>query len=132
MKVKEGYVYTHTALGRCFVLSILQEHGGNKMVVAYTDKKGLCAVEYYAFNKRVQSGSAFQDESYALIVLGGKYRRKGQTAAPDKPDTVVITESGFKEPITGVYYVSYKYENENLAKFCSCYEFVNTFVEIQE
>ena len=54
MKVKEGYVYTHTTLGQCFVLSILQEHGGNKMVVAYTDKKGLCAIEYYAFNKRVQ------------------------------------------------------------------------------
>lgn len=129
MKVKEGYVYTHTTLGQCFVLSILQEHGGNKMVVAYTDKKGLCAVEYYAFNKRVQSGTAVQDESYALIVLGGKYRRKGQEATPDN---VVITESGFKDPITNVYYVSYKYENENLAKFCSCYEFVTTFTEIQE
>lgn len=130
MKVKEGYVYNHTTLGRCFVLSILQEHCGNKMVVAYTDKKGLCAVEYYAFNKRVQSGQAFQDESYALIVLGGKYRRKDCNAAT--PDTVVITESGFKEPVTGVYYVSYKYENENLAKFCSCYEFITTFTEIQE
>ena len=129
MKVKEGYVYTHTTLGRCFALSILQEHGGNKMVVAYTDKKGLCAVEYYAFNKRVQSGSAFQDESYALIGLGGKYRRKEQTQSTD---TVVITEAGFKDPVTGVYYVSYKYENENLAKFCSCYEFINTFTEIQE
>lgn len=129
MKVKEGYVYTHTTLGRCFVLSILQEHGGNKMVIAYTDKKGLCAVEYYAFNKRVQSGPAFQDESYALIVLGGKYRRKGQNPSPN---TVVITESGFKDPVTGVYYVSYKHENENLAKFCSCYEFVHTFTEIQE
>lgn len=129
MKVKEGYVYNHTTLGRCFVLSILQEHGGNKMVIAYTDKKGLCAVEYYAFNKRVQSGSAFQDESYALIVLGGKYRRKEQTQSPD---TVVITEAGLKDPITNVYYVSYKYENENLAKFCSCYEFVHTFTEIQE
>lgn len=129
MKVKEGYVYTHTTLGRCFVLSILQEHGGNKMVIAYTDKKGLCAVEYYAFNKRVQNGSAFQDESYALIVLGGKYRRKEQTQSPD---TVVITESGFKDPVTGVYHVSYKYENENLAKFCSCYEFITTFTEIQE
>ena len=129
MKVKEGYVYTHTTLGQCFVLSILQEHGGNKMVVAYTDKKGLCAIEYYAFNKRVQSGHAFQDESYALIVLNGKYRRKGQTLSPD---SVVITESGFKDPLTGVYYVSYKYENENLAKFCSCYEFITTFTEIQE
>ena len=128
MKVKEGYVYTHTTLGRCFVLSILQEHGGNKMVIAYTDKKGLCAVEYYAFNKRVQSGSCDKDESYALIVLGGKYRRKGCDAAT--PDTVVITESGFKDPLTGVYYVSYKYENENLAKFCSCYEFLTTFTEI--
>lgn len=129
MKVKEGFVYTHTTLGRCFVLSILQEHGGNKMVIAYTDKKGLCAVEYYAFNKRVQSGSAFQDESYALIVLGGKYRRKG---CEPSPDNVVITESGFKDPVTGVYYVSYKYENESLAKFCSCYEFITTFMEIQE
>lgn len=129
MKVKEGYVYTHTTLGQCFVLSILQEHGGNKMVVAYTDKKGLCAVEYYAFNKRVQSGTAVQDESYALIVLGGKYRRKEQTQSPD---TVVITESGFKDPITGVYYVSYKYENENVPQFCSCYEFITTFTEIQE
>ena len=129
MKVKEGYVYTHTTLGRCFVLSILQEHGGNKMVIAYTDKKGLCAVEYYAFNKRVQSGQAFQDESYALIVLGGKYRRKG---CESSSDTVVITESGFKEPVTGVYYVSYKYENENVCQFCSCYEFITTFTEVQE
>ena len=129
MKVKEGYVYTHTTLGQCFVLSILQEHGGNKMVVAYTDKKGLCAIEYYAFNKRVQSGTAVQDESYALIVLGGKYRRKGQETTPDN---VVITEAGFKDPITNVYYVSYEYENENLAKFCSCYEFITTFTEIQE
>lgn len=129
MKVKEGYVYSHTTLGRCFVLSILQEHGGNKMVVAYTDKKGLCAIEYYAFNKRVQSGHAFQDESYALIVLGGKYKRKG---CEPSQDNVVITESGFKDPITNVYYVSYKYENENLARFCSCYEFLTTFTEIQE
>ena len=129
MKVKEGYVYTHTTLGRCFVLSILQEHGGNKMVVAYTDKKGLCAIEYYAFNKRGQNGAAFQDESYSLILLGGKYRRKGQEA---NLDNVVITESGFKDPITNVYYVSYKYENENLARFCSCYEFVHTFTGIQE
>lgn len=76
MKIKEGYIYSHTTLGSCLVLSILQEHGGNKIVIAYTDKKGLCAVEYYAFNKRVQNGSCDKGDSYALIVLNGKYRRK--------------------------------------------------------
>lgn len=132
MKVKEGYVYSHTTLGSCLVLSILQEHGGNKMVIVYTDKKGLCVVEYYVFNKRVQSGQAIKDDSYALIVLGGRYRRKDTATTPDTPNTVVITEAGFKDPTTNVYYVSYKYENESVCQFCSCYEFITTFTEIQE
>lgn len=123
MKIKEGYVYNHTTLGSCLVLSILQEHGGNKIVVAYTDKKGLCAVEYYAFNKRVQSGAAIKDDSYALLTLGSKYRRKAS-------DCVVTTEAAFKDPVSGVYYVSYKCKNENISYFCSCYEFTRNFVEI--
>lgn len=123
MKIKEGYVYSHTTLGSCLVLSILQEHGGNKMVVAFTDKKGLCVVEYYTFNKRVQSGQAVKDDSYALISLDKEYKRKGS-------ETMATAKSVFKDPVSGVYYVSYKCENENISQFCSCYEFTNTFVEI--
>lgn len=123
MKIKEGYIYTHTTLGNCLVLSILQEHGGNKMVVAFTDKKGLCVVEYYTFNKRVQSGQAIKDDSYALLTLGSKYRHKAS-------DSVVTTEAAFKDPASGVYYVSYKCENISL--FCSCYEFTHNFTEVQK